>query len=321
MSLRTVTFHLHFAVAAIAALSLVASAAHAQTKKRDADADAKKPDADADSDSDAAAAAARRREAKRRADEEAAAGDDEPKPVVKRKPKPVVVEKPDEDKTDHERVVGHLGFSWFGVSSIPLGFGTPTGTTAQPGIAVGAALTVSAPAIGVRYWFSSLFGIDAGIGIGYSGGSVSTTTVAANGATNNTSVDKLGAFGFLIHAGVPISLVAGKHISLQITPETNLGFTHAAVAAPVENNPPPAANLSGVRFDLGARVGGEIQFGFIGIPELALEGSIGAFFTYQQNSVTDGAASHTDSSIALTTANFHNPWDFFTSVVAARYYF
>jgi hypothetical protein len=127
----------------------------------------------------------------------------------------------------------------------------------------------------------------------------------------------------LIHLGVPLSIVAGKHISLQITPETNLGFSHAAVAAtpPITAMSPPPASLGGTRFDLGARIGGEIQFGFIGIPELALEGSIGAFFTYQESTVSVGSASSTNSSLALTTANFHDPWDFFTSVVAARYYF
>ncbi len=329
MSLRTVTFRLQLAVAAIAAVSLVASGAYAQKKKdadsdsdapkkkkKDADADTKKADADADADADAAAAAAaaaKRREAKRKAAEDAAAAastdDDDAKPVVKKKPKP---EKSDDDKTNHERVVGHFGFSWFGVSSIPLGIGSPTGTTAVPAITLGTPITVSAPAVGIRYWLSNTVGIDAGIGLGYTGGSVTN---------NNVSVDKLGAFGFLIHAGLPLALASGKHISLQLTPETNLGFSHAAVAATVENNAPPAASLGGVRFDLGARIGGEIQFGFIGIPELALEGSIGAFFTYQQSSVTVGSANNTNSSIALTTANFHDPWDFFTSVVAARYYF
>jgi hypothetical protein len=83
----------------------------------------------------------------------------------------------------------------------------------------------------------------------------------------------------------------------------------------------PDASLSGVRFDLGARIGGEVHFGFIGIPELSLEGSIGAFFTYQTWGVSAGAASVSDNSLGLSTASFNNPWDFFASVVRARYYF
>src|SRR5262249_26224522 len=156
------------------------------------------------------------------------------------------------EKTDHERMIGHVGVGWFGVTSIPLGIGTPGGSAAMPQINLGTPTTVAAPAVGIRYWFTNLVGLDVGIGIGYNGGNVTD---------NHVSVDKLGAFGMLIHAGVRLSLVAGKHISLQITPETNLGFSHASVASNNPTNPPPNAVLGGIRFDLGARVGGEVQFG------------------------------------------------------------
>jgi hypothetical protein len=251
-------------------------------------------------------------------------GDEEPpKPPPKKKPQ-AKTDKPEDERSDHERVVGHFGVSWFGVSTIPLGLGTPTGDANNPTIGLLPATTVSAPALGIRYWLSNSLGIDVGIGIGYNGGSITDTAPSGAGITTNKT-DKLGAFGFLLHGGLPIALVSGKHISLQLTPETNIGFAHATVAAPPPNaavpNPPPNASLSGIRFDLGARIGGEVQFGFIGVPELALEGSIGAFFTYQQSSVSVGPTSHTDTSMGLTTASFHNPWDFFASVVSARYYF
>lgn len=248
------------------------------------------------------------------ADDNDKSGDEEPKPRPKPKLKAEKVAKPDSEKNDHERVVGHFGVSWFGVSSIPLGIGAPAGNSANPAIALGnpSYVTISAPAIGVRYWLNEGLGIDAGIGIGYSGGSVED---------NNVRVGKLGAFGMLFHAGLPLSIVSGKHISLQITPEANFGFAHASVASNVVDHPPPDASLSGMRLDIGARVGGEVQFGFIGLPELALEGSLGAFFTYQRNGVSVGPASHSDVSYSLTTASFHNPWDFFASVVSARYYF
>lgn len=281
MSQRTsaLVFRMHFALAALAVASLSAGAAWA-----DEDKEKKKDDS---------------------------TEEEPPKPKKKKK-----ADKPDDDRPDHERVVGHIGVSWFGVSQIPLGIGQPSGDGNNPSINLGTATTVNAPALGIRYWLSNTVGIDAGIGIGYSGGSVSD----ANGTTT-VKIDKLGAFGMLLHAGLPISLATGRHISLQLTPETNFGFAKATVSSPLPNNPPPNASLSGYRFDLGARIGGEVHFGFIGIPELALEGSIGMFFTYQSTGVTVGPASHTDSSIALTTASFNNPWDFFSSVVRARYYF
>jgi hypothetical protein len=286
MSLRahTLVLRLHFALATVMTVSLAAGGAWA-----DEDKDKKKDDS---------------------------AGDEEPPPPPPKKkpppPPPPTPEKTDESKTDHERMVGHIGVSWFGVSSLPMGIGQPTGTTDAPSYTVGQSITLSAPALGIRWWINQTVGIDVGVGVTYSGGSVSD---------NNVSVPKLGAFGMLLHGGVPFSLATGKHISLQLTPETNIGFTHATVASTATMDPPPSATLSGVRFDLGARIGGEVHFGFIGIPELSLEGSIGAFLTYQATGVSVGPASHSDSNVGFTTASFNSPWDFFSSVVRARYYF
>jgi hypothetical protein len=244
--------------------------------------------------------------------------EDEPPPPKKKKPPPPPPVK-DDDKSDHDRMVGHLGVGWMGVSTIPLGMGTVGGTANAVTVTPGnpASIDLSAPSLGIRWWFNPTLGIDVGLGFAYSGGS----TTAATGTTS-TSTSKLGAFGMLIHGGVPIALAQGKHISLQITPETNIGFTHASVAPQgAAATGLPNATLSGVRFDLGARIGGEVHFGFIGIPELSLEGSIGAFFTYQSTGISAGAASYNDNSVGLTTASFNSPWDFFTSVVRARYYF
>ena len=205
---------------------------------------------------------------------------------------------------------------WMGVSQIPLGQGTQGGTPTVVTVTPSAPVILNAPSLGIRWWFNQTLGIDVGLGFAYSGGSSTLNT-----GTTSTSTSKQGQFGMLIHGGVPLSLATGKHISLQITPELNLGFTHASQAPMGTATGLPDASLSGVRFDLGARIGGEVHFGFIGVPELSLEGSIGAFFSYQTSGISAGAASFSDSSIGLTTASFNNPWDFFTSVVRARYYF
>jgi hypothetical protein len=214
--------------------------------------------------------------------------------------------------TDHNAMVGKFGISWFGVSSIPIGTGTPVGTGDDPEIAPGAPASVSTPAIGIRYWLNDRIGIDAGAGI----------SIAAGDARNVTSgVDKQTIFSMLAHAGMPFSVASGKHISLQLIPEMNLGFAVSSVEPVQGPNPPPNATLTGVRFDVGARIGGEVHFGFMDIPELSLEGSVGLFLTYQATKAEVATAFASQYNILVTTAAYQNPWDIFTSYVRARYYF
>ncbi len=223
-------------------------------------------------------------------------------------------DKKDSGEKDHDHWVGHIGASWFGVSTVPIATGGPTGTKDNPGVAPGAApATVSVPAVGIRYWLSSMIGIDAGIGFSASTGSIRATTFAT---------DKQSVFAMLIHAGLPVCPVAGKHIALTITPEINFGFATSSVEPTgPQATPPPSASLFGQRFDIGARIGGEIYFGFIGIPELALEGSFGAYMTHQRTSISVDTATYVDTSVLATTANFKDPWQLFASSIAARYYF
>ncbi len=213
---------------------------------------------------------------------------------------------------DHDRWVGHMGVGWFGVSSVPIAAGSPTGTDENPGIAPGGTASLSVPTIGVRYWLSERAGIDAGVGFSLATGSISATTQAA---------DKQTAWGVAAHLGLPLSLASGKHISIQLTPEVNFGYASSTVDPAVQKDPPPAAELGGTRLDVGARFGGEVHFGFMDIPELALEGSVGAYLTHQRTTITVKDVEYADSSVLFTTASFKNPWEIFTSTIAARYYF
>ncbi len=63
--------------------------------------------------------------------------------------------------TDHQHVVGRIGLSWLGVSNIPLATGAPGGTEANPVVLPGPPTSVAAPALGIRYWLTGLFGIEA----------------------------------------------------------------------------------------------------------------------------------------------------------------
>ncbi len=213
--------------------------------------------------------------------------------------------------SDHDQMVGRIAVGYMGRHTIPL----------WP--AVGATNNIAsldAPEVGVRYWIDQMIGIDVGVGLGMQGGS---TTVDPPGQ----SVDDQGGTAFLIHGGVPLSLASAGHFSFEIIPELNVGFGSSSWKAP--GNPPGQADhdYSSFLFDIGARAGAEIHFGFMGIPQLSLQGSVGLL--YQMQSVKDdqkpfggvGEIKTSHSTWRFATTVNDNPWNIFTSNVAALYYF
>jgi hypothetical protein len=206
---------------------------------------------------------------------------------------------PATDAADHALVVRHFGIGYMGRRTINI---NPTGAPA----------TVDAPIIGVRYWLDPMIGIDAGVGLLFSGASTKT---------GDTSTDQQGFTVFMLHGGVPLALAGSKHFSFQVIPELNLGIASSKTA--------PAAmaaqgsDLSGIHFDIGARAGGEIQFGFIGIPELSLQAGVGLAFSYDRSKITPpgGGPATSAHTTSLGTSVGNNPWNIFTSNIAALYYF
>jgi hypothetical protein len=224
--------------------------------------------------------------------------------------------------------IGHLGIGWLGTRPVPIG--TTVGAGADPAAPAAPITQLNTPIIGVRYWLNQNIGIDGGLGFYMASGS-NTTNVAGV----ETTTDKVSQTSFLLHGGVPIALgLEGKHFSFQITPEFDLGFsTGSAKPAPVPGAPtPPATSLSGFMLQLGARAGAEVFFGFIGIPALSLEGSVGMYLATQSakssrdayvgvGGVAVPAESYKDSTLLIGTSAMNSPWQIFTSNVAARYYF
>jgi len=216
--------------------------------------------------------------------------------------------------SDHQSVVHHIAVGYFGISQLPVGVGT-NGT--GPGI-------VNAPVVGVRYWATRLIGVDLGVGFGYSH-TGSTTTGGMSVAGND--------WGFAFHAGLPLSLASSRHFSFELVPvEATVGF--AGGSSPNAGGPGAAgsvSSLSGFRMDVGGRIGAELHFGFIGIPQLALEGSIGLYVQYEAYSATatpesgapPGSSPTTTSGTAtsITTSVGSDPWAIFTDTISALYYF
>lgn len=193
---------------------------------------------------------------------------------------------------DHERVVGHLAVGYLGISNVPMGT---------------LAVNVTAPAIGVRYWLSDLIGIDVGLGLGYSSGS-------------SGGMPQGDGFGMIIHGGLPIAAAHADHFVFEITPETNIGFTsgHTPNGPMIDDT-----GLSGVLFQLGGRVGTELHFGFIGVPQLSLTASVGLYFQYQTATTSPpaGAMSQTQDQVSLATTVMGQPWQIFAGTISAFYYF
>lgn len=193
--------------------------------------------------------------------------------------------------TDHAQVVGRIGLGWEGVSEVPL-------YQAQ-----GELQKVAAPALGLRWWFDERLGLDVGFGIGYLRSFDTTSATTA----------------FLLRAGVPYALYVGQHFTFITAAHLVFGHARSKRTGGSGGFPSPQVEtpLRGYRLDLTLSGGAEVQFGFIGIPELALQGSVGFFVQHQWTE--EGTLSSSETRI--TTSLVNNPWDFFQGQIAARYYF
>lgn len=201
--------------------------------------------------------------------------------------------------SDHEAVVGTLAIGYLGRRGL-LVSESAGGTTEY-----------LAPVIGVRYWFSPLLGLDAGLGMNINGESSEVTPGGELPGTSRSA--------FLLHGGVPLALAYSEHFVFQVVPEMNLGFGSYSV----DDTPAgPGDSGSGFHLDLGARAGAEIHFGFIGLPKLSLQGTVGLAFATDSVKFEDGGGATTKTSFtSFATSVQDNPWNIFTSNVAALYYF
>lgn len=202
--------------------------------------------------------------------------------------------------SDHEQVVGHFAVGYFGTSLVPVA-------------GVGA---VTAPFIGMRYWMSDKIGLD--LALGFRTQSGSQESVAGN---NTVTVDAPGVLAAGVKVGVPIALAYGKHFTFTVVPELLLAGGTSTLKQPNV----PDTSRTGSRIELGARAGAEIHFGFIGVPQLALQGSIGLNFartaTKTSQDLPTGTVTSSSQTMAVGTTVQSDPWALFTNNIAALYYF
>jgi hypothetical protein len=216
-----------------------------------------------------------------------------PPPPVRRQAADASDEETTNDLDPGKRPVG-IGYA--GISQIPVG---------------GPAATLTAPAIGARFWTSPKLGVDVALGLSWADGS---------SEAGGISTSKNAVWGFILQAGLPFALATQRHVSFQLIPFASFayGTTKSGSAALGTST-----TFSGTRFDLGARGGLEIFWGFIGLPQLSLSATVGIAFETRTLSQDAGGTfgKMSDTVYGISTTVQSNPWDIFTGNVAARYYF
>jgi hypothetical protein len=199
--------------------------------------------------------------------------------------------------TDHDKVNGRVGVGYLGQVTVPLG---------------GGGGSQNAQIIGIRYWTSPTLAIVAGLGFGSTSGS--TKTVAGN---TTTTKDDPSATAFALKGGVALPLATGHHYTFVLEPQLVIGYATQTV----KTDGAPNQENSGYSVGIGATAGAEIQFGFMGIPELSLVGSVGLAFQTASGKTKVDTNEQSFTKTSISTFTLSNPWNIFAGNVAAIYYF
>jgi hypothetical protein len=232
-----------------------------------------------------------------------------PPPVVEPAPAPAATradaqtESEDEGTSDHAAMVGRTAVGFLGIASVPVG---------------GALAAIAAPVIGVRHWMSERTGLDVGVGFGLERSSARFVPDVGD------SVPLARQLGLAVsgHVGLPIAIFHRRHYAFLIIPEADIGFAFASEDPDPDIDDNELKHL-GVVVQPGARFGSEVHFGFIGIPQLSLQASVGVRGRYEwtqsKATASDDRTRNHDISVGTTVQS--SPWNIFITNVAALYYF
>lgn len=196
--------------------------------------------------------------------------------------------------TDHSVVNGHLALRYFGSSQLPtlsLMGGTP---------AAGTPATLQT--VGFRYWLSNTFGLEGGLSFGFRSASA-TTTSRTGSMTTTTTEDEPNFFGLGLQVGAPIVLAEAKHLVIHIAPYLALAYGRSSITTG-ENDNVRDISSNAFQFRLGANLAAELQFGFIGLPQLGLQAQIGAALQVNNFSALSELRRNGDT-VEVSSSNFN----------------
>lgn len=177
-------------------------------------------------------------------------------------------------------------------------------------------LRTTVPLLGVRWWTPwQRLGLELGVGAMVSGShNNQATQFGAPAGDGPTSTE------FLFHFSAPIVLGSTQHVIVFIAPEARAGFSRFK----------PDSSESGIvtatTLDFSLKGGVEIFFSFIGLDNLSIEAGVRAGVVHELRSTVvsrplQGDQVSASSQTRFATTLIANPWDLFTSTLAARYYF
>jgi hypothetical protein len=138
---------------------------------------------------------------------------------------------------------------------------------------------------------------------------------------DSETVDRELAVTVTGHVGLPIALFHQRHYAFLFIPEVDVGVGFGSYDAFPEMSDTTTNHL-GVLVQPGIRLGAEVHFGFMGIPHLSLQASVGVRARYvigQMKDPADDVVRSHDLAVGTTVQN--SPWNIFISNIAAIYYF
>lgn len=231
------------------------------------------------------------------------------------------------EPSDHDDQVGLIALAYHGTRAIPsLATGGSHVVVADDGSAT---LTVTPdsstiPIFGVRYWFTRRIGLDVGAGIAFESGSFARR-IPNPDPTKDRTEDGASARSLLLASRValPISLHAGRHYNLMVIPDVTLGVSRASLPAFQKSTSGEDLDLqlTAVGIGAGARVGAEVSFGFVGVPELSVQAAWGVQLEAMKRTGRIGAAEATLSDLALGSSTGGGAWRWLTGGFSVFYGF
>lgn len=212
----------------------------------------------------------------------------------------------------HERRRGSIGFGFLGTTSILRSVPT-VGLDPTTGRPTSVSQYATVPMLGIRYWpVRYRIGMELGVGFMFS---------SAAAAMNGTPVGQTNdSTEFVGHLSLPIALGSTEHIIFFVAPEFRAG--HSSAKSSGGSGTPDFA----WSFDASLKGGVEIFFSFIGLDNLSVEAGVrvGVMHEFRSATVSSPLQPETFNTTSLTrfaTSLVANPWELFTSTLAARYYF
>ncbi len=214
-----------------------------------------------------------------------------------------------------ERRLGSVGFGFLGTASVLRSVVSPVQDPFTGRVSLTDQRT-TVPVLGVRWWTPWYrLGLELGVGV-----MVSTSTaeqVVPNGLDLTPGPE---TFEWVVHASAPLVLGSTEHVIFFVAPEVR-GARSTSKLSGGTGTPDFAWT-----FDFSAKAGVEIFFSFIGLDNLSIEAGVrvGLSHEYRSNVITNPLQPdrfNTNSTTRFATSLVANPWDLFTSTLAARYYF